>query len=147
MELDEAAVLISLIAFFLVVGLYLRQNGLEEQITEMEKSRKADEQDARRSAVLTVTHHSSGGEPKGYFLLHNAGRAPADEVILQIRSYASTPSRPLIEGGVAAVEHMRAGERVTIDTDTVDDGAWPVEALLTWKDAEGPQSTAREVSR
>lgn len=147
MDTADAALWISLITFFLLVALFVRQNRLDEDLHTIRRSHRADEQNQQRQASVSVTHHRNLNDPGGYFLVHNTGKSPADDVQLQIRGYAAAPGSPLIPEDCVHLERMRPGERRTVETTTVRDDEWPVEVLVTWTDNGGPAAELTQVDR
>jgi hypothetical protein len=147
MDTADGAMLIAVISFFMAILLYIRQNNLEQEIVSIRESRKIVDAEAAQSAVMTITHHRSGERPRGSFLLSNAGKVHARDVTVNVQSYNSHPSTPVIEGGATGIDLVKAGQRITIDTTTEKDDEWPIEVLITWTDSRGPQAEVRQVSR
>ncbi len=147
MDPADAAMFVALLAVFAAGVVYVRVNELEQEIETLKREKAAGLREALNEAPLSVTHHRSGERPRGALLVHNAGKGVATDVAVHINRTNKPAATPVIEGNVATIERIAAGQRVTIDTTTESDDTWPIDVLVTWVDARGPQSTLRRVSR
>lgn len=138
---------VALLAVFIGGLLYVRINELEHDVADLKRERFADVKQAQNEAAILVSHHRSGERPRGSLVLHNAGKGIATDVVLRVQR-TSMPSRtPIITHDEATVPQIGPGQRVSVDTTTDVDEAWPIDVLVTWSDPRGPQSTARSVQR
>lgn len=147
MDESTGAVFIALLSVFISAMVYLRLNEVDHQVSELRRMRDAEVKQGRNEAVLVVSHHRSASDQRGALVVHNTGKAIANNVVVRIQRTTMPTSFPLIAGNEAMIEKIIPGQRITLDTTTSADDIWPVDVLVTWEDPRGPQSTARSVQR
>lgn len=138
---------VALLSVFTSGVLYVRTNELEEQIAQIKRERKVALRSALDESSVSVSHHRSGERPRGALVVHNMGKGAATNVTVHVHRTAHPSPTPVIPGNVVAIERLGGGQRMTIDTTTERDDVWPIDVLVTWDDARGPQSVLRSVSR
>ena len=146
MSTGDAALLVAVIAFFLVAWIWVRQNDLERRISDLDRSTTAKTKAELQMATVTILHHRGEGQ-KGYFLLQNIGGAPATDVTLNIRTEGNAAPDELIPGDNAGWPSIGPGKRVTLETITVAGTQWPIEVLVTWNDPQGPHANVINLNR
>jgi hypothetical protein len=138
---------VALLAVFISGMIYVKVNDLAREVSDLQRIRTAEIRQSRNEANLLVTHHRSGERPRGTLVVHNNGKAIATNVEVVLQRTSMPVLTPIIPGNVATIDKLLPDQRVSIDTTTERDDAWPVDVFVAWQDPRGPQTLARSVQR